>query len=83
MKIQLNTLRRIIRETFIAEIATYSSLDLKPGTVLRYTGSDMEMPPLVKVIHVQDGVVTAGDKRGKVHKITDKDLHMGEYEVMN
>lgn len=76
MKIRLKTLRRIIREA-----AEFSTLNIKPGMVLRYTGHDMEMPPFLKVLNVGGGVVTVGDKNGKVHKIGEKDLHMGEYEV--
>ena len=77
MQIRVKTLRRIVRE-----VAEYSTLNLKPGTVLRYTGGDMEKPNMLKVLSVQGGIVTAGDKTGKVHKIGEKDLHAGEYEVM-
>jgi hypothetical protein len=81
MKIRLSTLRRVLRQTLV-ETPVYSTLNVKPGMKLRYTGMDMEKPPLLKVLNVGNGVVTAGDKQGKVHKIGEKDLHSGEYEIL-
>jgi hypothetical protein len=81
MRVHLKTLRRILNE-----VAEYSALNIKPGMVLRYTGHDMEKPPMLKVLQVkgsESGVMTivAGDKSGNVHKISSEDLKMGEYEV--
>jgi hypothetical protein len=82
MQIRLGTLRRIIRET-----AEYSSLNIKPGMTLRYTGGDMEKPNFVKVLKVVgnpdtgEQTIVAGDQKGQVHKILGKELHAGEYEV--
>jgi hypothetical protein len=80
MKIRLKTLRRIL-----SEVAEYSSLNIKPGQVLRYVGSfDPEAPTFVKVLKVVPGeagqTIVAGDKQGKIHKISEKDLHSGSWE---
>lgn len=84
MKIRLSTLKHLINETLLAEnIPVYSTLNLKPGTILRYTGPDMEKPAMVKVISTNGDIVTLCDKHGRVHKISEKDLHTGEYTPVN
>jgi ribosomal protein L24 len=84
MKIRLSELRAVIRR-IVSEAPVLSTMDLKPGAVLRYTGHDMEKPNFLKVLNVKhDGnqvIVTAGDNKGQTHKISEKDLHAGEYEI--
>ena len=88
MRIRISELRKLVRRAIneAAGNVVHSTMEVKPGTVLRYTGGDMEKPPFVKVLKVTGddagGTLTAGDKQGRVHKITNKDLQAGEYEVM-
>lgn len=85
MKIRVCELRQLIREELqkLHEMPVMSTLSLKPGMKLRYTGDDMEIPAFLKVLSVAGDSVTVGDKFGKVRKISSKDLHAGVFYVMN
>ena len=79
-------LKRIIREAAIVEAPEFSAINVKQGMTLRYTGGDMEKPDTLKVVAVNSANgalnIIGLDKRGKQHKLGEKDLHAGEYEVM-
>lgn len=85
MKVKLSELRAIVREEIekMQEAPVTSSLQLKPGMKLRYTGPDMEVPDSMQVLKVNGDVITLGDRFGHVRKITTKDLHQGVYELLN
>lgn len=84
MKIQLSELRKVIREEIqkIFETPVTSTLALKPGMKLRYTGPDMEVPAMMKVLNVNGDNVTVGDQHGQVRTVTTKDLHQGHFQPM-